>query len=142
MEIRIRRFDTSLPLPEYKTEGASAMDLAVRESGVVPASKVATFGLNIAVQPPAGHFVLLAARSSLHKRGLVLANGVGILDEDYSGNEDEYKVVLHNVTDTDVQIERGERVAQMIVMPYDRVTWNEVEDLGTPNRGGFGTTGR
>lgn len=118
------------------------MDLSVRESGVVPAGKVATFGLNIAVQPPKGHFVLLAARSSLHKRGLVLANGIGILDEDYSGNEDEYKVVLHNFSDTDVMIEKGERVAQMIVLPYDRVEWNEVEDLGTPNRGGFGTTGR
>ena len=133
--------DRELPLPEYKTAGAAAMDCVVREDVEVPARGVALVSLNIALKPPRGHFVLLAARSSLHKRGLMLANGIGIGDEDYSGDNDEYRAALHNFTDMPVVVARGERVAQMIILPFDRVEWDEVEKLDNPDRGGFGTTG-
>ena len=141
MEIAIRRFDKDLPLPEYKTEGAAAMDTYVREDVTVPARGIAYAKLNIAIQVPPGHFTLLAARSSLHKRGLMMGNGIGILDTDYCGDSDEFMAILHNFTDADVVVARGDRVAQIIVLPFDRVTWKEVENLGTPDRGKFGTTG-
>ncbi|MDB5190084.1 MAG: deoxyuridine 5-triphosphate nucleotidohydrolase, dUTP pyrophosphatase [Parcubacteria group bacterium] len=141
MDIEIRRFDKDLPLPEYKTAGAAAMDLCVREDGVVPPHGITVFPLNIAIKPPVGHFALMAARSSLRKRGLMLANGIGVLDEDYAGDEDEYQAALYNFTDEPVEIKRGERVVQIILLPFDRVNWKEVDTLGTPSRGAFGTTG-
>lgn len=142
MKIRVKRFDKDLPLPEYKTAGAAAMDCYVREQIIVEPKGVAYVSLNVALKPPRGHFVLLVARSSLHKRGLVLANGIGIGDEDFSGETDEYKAALYNLTDTPVQIEKGERLAQMMVLPFDRIEWKEVDSLDMESRGGFGTTGK
>ena len=141
MEVKVKRFDKELPLPEYKTEGAAAMDCCAREDVVVPPKSLAMASLNIALKPPRGHFVFVAARSSLHRRGLMMANAVGIGDEDYSGNNDEYKAPLYNFTDTPVEVKRGERIAQMMILPFDRVVWKEVESLDGPDRGGFGTTG-
>lgn len=141
MEIPIRRFDTELPLPEYKTEGAAAMDCYVREDVIVAPKSIGYTTLNFALKPPAGHFVIMAARSSLHKRGLMMANGIAVFDEDYCGDEDEYRVIFYNFTDEPVEIKRGERVTQIVVLPYDKVTWKEVESLGGATRGGLGTTG-
>mgnify|MGYP001618000712 FL=1 len=88
MKVSVRRIDKGIPLPEYKTAGAAAMDCSVREDIEIPAMSIAMVPLNIALKPPQGHFVLLAARSSLHKRGLSMANGIGIGDEDFSGDND------------------------------------------------------
>ncbi|MFA6503239.1 MAG: dUTP diphosphatase [Candidatus Paceibacterota bacterium] len=141
MDVPARRIDKALPLPEYKTAGAVAMDCPVREDVEVPPKGVAMVSLNIALSPPRGHFVLLAARSSLHKRGLMLANGIGIGDEDFAGDTDEYRAPLYNFLDEPVSIKRGERLVQMMVLPVDRVAWEEVDTLQSPDRGGFGTTG-
>lgn len=141
MKVPVRRIDKTLPLPEYKTLGAAAMDCMTRADVTVPPKSVAMAPLNIALKPPRGHFVLLAARSSLHKRGLMMANSIGIGDEDFSGNNDEYQAALYNFTDTPVLLKKGERILQMIVLPFDRVEWEEKESLTDPDRGGFGTTG-
>ena len=117
------------------------MDCLVREDVEVPPKSVVMVPLNIALKPPQGHFVLLAARSSLHKRGLVMANGIGIGDEDFSGNNDEYQAALYNFSENTISLKRGERIVQMIVLPFDRVVWDEVDALGNPDRKGFGTTG-
>lgn len=141
-KIHIHRIDKSLPLPEYKTAGAAGFDLAARVRTVFPARTVGYVPLNVAIEPPDGHFTLLAARSSLHKRGLMSANGLGIIDGDYSGNDDEYTAVLYNFTDAEVVIEAGDRIMQGVFIPYTHVEWKEVEDMGNNNRGGFGTTGK
>lgn len=141
MKVSVRRVDKELPMPEYKTPGAAAMDCAVREDIEIPSRGVAMVPLNIALKPPDGHFVLLAARSSLHKRGLMMANGIGIGDEDFAGDNDEYRAALYNFTDVSIRLKKGDRIVQMIILPFDRVVWNEVESLGNPDRKGFGTTG-
>lgn len=141
MKVAIKRVDAGLPLPEYKTSGASAMDLSVREDAMIPPHGVTVLNLNVAMKPPQGHFVLMAARSSLWKRGLMLANGIGILDEDYAGDDDEYHAAVYNFTDSPVEVKRGERLVQIVILPYDRIEWDEVETLGNPSRGAFGTTG-
>ncbi len=139
---RIKRFNNDLPLPEYKTLGAAGFDLSARERTVIAPGAVVLVPLNVAIAPPPGYFVLLAARSSLHKRGLMPGNGVGIIDADYVGNDDEYKVVLYNFSDIETVIEAGERIAQGVFVPLEQVEWEEVDDMGTPSRGGFGTTGK
>lgn len=117
------------------------MDCVVRTTTVIEPKKVSLVPLNAALKPPRGHFVLLAARSSLHKRGLMMANGIGIGDEDFSGSNDEYHAALYNFTDAPVEIQRGERIVQMLILPFDRVQWEEVDALDAPDRGGFGSTG-
>jgi len=69
------------------------------------------------------------------------ANSVGIGDQDFSGNDDEYTAALYNFTDAPVTVERGARIVQGIIKPIVKCEWEEVEDLGRPSRGGFGTTG-
>lgn len=141
MKVRIKRFDKSLPLPEYKTKGAACFDFTARTSAEIPPREIKYIPLNVAIDHPAGHMLIMAARSSLHKKGVMLANNVGIGDEDFSGNEDEYHAALFNFTDKPVHIEKGERITQGFFRKYDKAEWEEVGDLGNASRGGFGTTG-
>lgn len=142
LKVKIKRFDKSLPLPEYKTDGAAAFDLYVREKTTIIAKEVGYVPLNIALQLPDDHWVLLSARSSLHKRGVMLANGIGVGDYDYRGDGDEYKAALLNFTDQDVVIEKGERIVQMIIMNREKVKFTELDIFEEKDRGGFGSTGR
>jgi len=141
MKIRIKRFDKSLPLPEYKTPGAAAFDLTARINLEIPPHKVGYIPLNIACETPEGYFLLLAARSSTHKKGLMLVNGIGIGDPDFTGDEDEYVAAYLNFTDNTVQIEAGERIAQGMFVEFEKAEWEEVDSLGNKTRGGFGSTG-
>ncbi len=68
--------------------------------------------------------------------------GFSVGDTDYTGNTDEYIAALYNFTDVDVVVERGDRIMQVVISPYERVTFSEVDDMGHRDRGGFGTTGR
>ncbi len=142
MTIKMKRFDKSLPLPEYKSVGAAAFDVYARTSTTISPKKVSLVPLNIAIELPKNHFALLAARSSLFKKGLMMANSVGIGDEDFCGDNDEYHAPLLNFSDEDVTIEKGERIAQIIIMSREKIEFEEVERLVGKNRGGFGSTGR
>ncbi len=142
MKVLIKRFDKSLPLPEYKTEGAAAFDLYAREETLIPAHQVKLVPLNIAIQLPVDHWALLSARSSLHKMGLMVANGIGVGDYDYRGDGDEYKAALLNFTDQDVVVKKGDRLVQMIIMSRESVEFEELDQFGAENRGGFGSTGK
>lgn len=142
MKVDIKRFDTSLPLPEYKTAGAAAFDVYSREEVRIQPHAVGYAPLNLALQLPEDHWALVAARSSLHKRGLMLANGIGVGDYDYRGDGDEYKAALLNFTDKPVVIEKGERIAQIIILPRTQVEFIEKSTFDTKDRGGFGSTGR
>ncbi|MEO8581803.1 MAG: dUTP diphosphatase [Patescibacteria group bacterium] len=141
LEIPIKRFDTSLPLPEYKTAGAAAFDLYARISVVIQPRSVGYVPLNIAIQLPPDHFAQMSARSSLHKKGVMMANGIGIGDADFSGDGDEYQAALFNFSDKTVTIDKGERIVQMIILKRDSITFKELMHFDTKNRGGFGSTG-
>lgn len=141
MTVKIKRFDTELPLPEYKTGGAAAVDLMARQNLTIQPHQVGMVPLNIALKLPPGYWVLMAARSSLFKKGVMMANGIGVGDEDFSGDGDEYHAALLNYTDQPVTIERGDRIVQMLLMTKQVFEWEEVEKLDATNRGGFGSTG-
>jgi len=142
MKIKIKRFDKTLELPQRHTEHAAAFDLAAREPVTIPAGQVGYVPLNVAVETPKGHFMLLAGRSSLHKRGLMLANGVGIIDPDYSGDEDEVKAALYNFSAQPVVLEKGDRIMQATFIKTENWEWDEVEAMPNKTRGGFGSTGK
>ena len=141
MKIRIKRFEKEVALPEYQTAGSAGFDLRARESVTIAPHAVGYVPVNVAVETPADHFLLIAARSSLHKRGLMLANGIAIGDSDFCGDEDEYKIVLLNFTDQAVTVERNDRIAQGLFVKFTRAEWDEVEHMGRETRGGFGSTG-
>jgi len=95
----------------------------------------------LVIEVPAGHFLGVFARSSTPlKRGLIVANGVGVVDSDYSGPADEIKIAVLNVTAAPVQVTRGDRLAQGVIIPFVRARWQEHAPAGA-SRGGFGSTG-
>lgn len=142
LKLKIKRFDTTLPMPAYQTTGAAGFDLYARETITIEPKTVAKIPLNIAIELPAGYWAMLAARSSLHKSGLQLVNGIGVGDEDYCGNDDEYRAALLNFSDEPTTIEKGQRIVQMIIMPRLQPELEAVEELTGENRGGFGSTGK
>lgn len=139
--MKIKLFDTTMPLPKYQTAGAAGFDLYARETVEIPAREVRRVPLNVAIELPEGYWALMAARSSLHKKGVQLANGIGVGDLDFRGDQDEYQAALLNFTDKTQIIERGERLVQMIILPYKQVELEQVKSLGNDDRGGFGSTG-
>lgn len=142
MKVRIKRFHEDLPLPEHKTSKAAAFDLYARETVEIQPASIGNVPLNNVIETPDGYFLLVAARSSTHKKGLLLANGIGIVDPDYSGDEDELRAVYYNFTSKPVLVERGERIAQGTFVKIEKADWQETKEMGNKNRGGFGTTGK
>lgn len=141
MNIKIKRFDKELPLPKRQTEGAAAFDISARETTTIEPGMVGYVPLNIAVATPPGYFLLVAARSSTHKKGLIMANGIGIGDPDFSGDADEYKAAYYNFGNNAVTVEKGDRIAQGIFVKVAEFEWTEVDEMPNKTRGGFGTTG-
>lgn len=142
MDVKIKRIDTSLDLPKYHTDGSVFFDLPARETTPVEPGKVALIPLNVVVQTPPGYFFLLVPRSSTPiKKGLLIPNGIGVIDQDYCGDEDEVRLLVFNFTDEPVTVERGERIAQAGFVPVERAAWIEVSSMSAKIRGGFGSTG-
>ncbi len=131
-----------LPLPAYQSAGASGLDLRAAVQGrqlVAPGAclRVPT-GLRIAV--PEGYEAQVRPRSSLALRGLILPNAPGTIDSDYRG---ELQVVVMNTGAAPFAIERGDRIAQLVLAPVVRIRWDLVAELPISARGarGFGSTG-
>jgi dUTP pyrophosphatase len=142
MKVRIVRIEKDLPLPRYETAGAVAFDLYTRQAATIPPGEMAMLGTNLIIGVPDGHALVIAARSSLSKKkGLAFRNGIGIIDQDYHGPEDEVRMLVWNFTDTPVSVERGERLAQGMILPIAKAEWEEVESIKEESRGGFGSTG-
>lgn len=141
MQVPIIKIRPGAQTPEYHSSGAAAFDLASAENLVVKPGQLAKVPTGLVIQTPPGHFMLIAARSSLAvKKGLMLGNGVGVLDSDYTGPEDEVLILVYNFTQADVEIKAGERLAQGIFFPIDHAEFIEGEHKDT-SRGGFGHSG-
>jgi len=142
MDLPVTRTDKSLPMPKYETPGACAFDVFARETTVVAPHTLGFIPTGLVVCVPEGHTLLLASRSSTpKKKGLLIPHGVGIVDQDYCGPDDEMRVQVWNFTDAPVTVERGERVAQAMLVPIVRCALMEVEPSAAKSRGGFGSTG-
>ena len=141
MRLRVTRLRPSVPLPAYSTAGAAAFDLAAAEEVEIGPREIRLVGTGLVIAVPDGHFLGIFARSSTPlKRGLVVANGVGVLDSDYCGATDELKIQLLNITDAPIKVHIGDRLAQGIVLHSPRVEFVE-GDAAAASRGGFGSTG-
>lgn len=154
INVKIKRLSVDACVPTYGSNKAAGLDLYANIGYEYPRMRLfpktidiaphttVKVGTGWAIQPPEGYCGLIFARSGLAtKQGLRPANCVGLCDEDYTG---EYLVALHNDTDETQIIHHGDRIAQLVFMPYEQVSFTGVEELDSTERGdgGFGHTGK
>ncbi|MDC0511843.1 dUTP diphosphatase [Pelagibacteraceae bacterium] len=143
IEILIKRLSKNVPLPKYETEGASGMDLAANIDQIVEIEpgKSAIIPTGLAVSIPKNYEIQIRPRSGLAaKNQISVLNTPGTIDADYRG---ELKVILINLSEKKFKIEKGLRIAQIILCPVIKAVFKEVDELEETGRGssGFGSTG-
>jgi dUTP pyrophosphatase len=142
MRLQIKRLDQAVGLPAPATGRSAGFDLAASVDMEIPPRSIRLIGTGLVIAVPDGYFLGIFARSSTPlKKGLMVANGVGVIDADYCGPTDEIKIQVLNITDAPVQVTRGDRIAQGILLPCPSVEWEEVSEIAASSRGGFGSTG-
>ena len=146
MEIKIQKLYEDAEIPTYGSALSAGMDLYAHlgehEALLIKPHETIKVGTGIAVEPPIGYFGAVFARSGLAtKQGLRPANCVGICDWDYRG---EYIVALHNDSEEEKEIRNGDRIAQLVFLPYITGEIKVVDELSNTERGdgGFGSTGK
>ena len=142
-KILIKRLSKEIPLPKYETSGSSGMDLAanINANINIDPGKTAIIPTGFSLSIPKGFEVQIRPRSGLAaKQKITVLNTPGTIDADYRG---EIKVILINLGEEPFKVEKGLRIAQMVVCPIVQAQLKEVEDLREPERGkgGFGSTG-
>ena len=144
MDIKIKKLTPTAKMPVYSTDGSAGMDLFVDsvegiQHGIANHTKI-KFG--IALEIPEGFCALVLPRSSIHKSGMILSNSVGLIDSDYRG---EISAVFYDFcSEVYGPFDIGDRVAQLVIIPYPKINFVEVEELGETQRGngGYGSTGK
>ena len=143
-KVNIKKLNDKAIIPTRGSEYAAGYDLyaCIDAPIIIMPHQTVKIGTGLAIEIPHGYFGAIFARSGLAtKQGVRPSNCVGVCDEDYRG---EYIVALHNDTDEPQKINTMERIAQLVVMPYLPVEFNEVDELSDTDRGdgGFGHSGK
>ena len=155
MEVKIKKLNESAVIPTYAKNGDAGMDLTATSKTYDYNGNV-VYGTSLAFEIPHGYVGLLFPRSSNTKKDLILGNSVGVIDSGYRGevilifkknmnvNKFENAIKSREKFISLDEYEVGERVGQIIIMPYPKVTFVEVDELGTSERGdgGFGSSGK
>ena len=132
------------PLPKYETILSAGIDLYanIEESIVLKPMQRALVKTGLFIALPDNYEAQIRSRSGLsYKKGITVLNSPGTIDADYRG---EIGVILINLSEENFIVEDGERIAQMVIAPYVKAQWSEVDELGATDRGegGFGSTGK
>lgn len=133
--------EKDLPLPQYQTKGSAGMDVYSAESLILKAGAIQIVSTGLRMAVPEGYELHVRPRSGLaFKHGISLVNTPGTLDSDYRG---ELKLIMINHGKEDLEIKKGDRVAQIILNKYEPIEWEEVDKLDETERGHgrFGSTG-
>ena len=144
IDVKIKYLSENAVCPEYSTDGSLGMDLsaALDKPLTIKAGERALIPLGFAIQIPEGWGAFVFPRSGLSfKKGITMANCVGVIDTDYTG---EVKVSAINLSDKDYTINPGDRVAQLVFLPVEKARFIQAESLDDTERGagGFGSTGK
>lgn len=139
--IRIRYFSEDAPRLEYIENKSDWIDLRAAETVTLKAGDFKLIPLGIAMELPAGYEGHLVPRSSTFKKwGILQTNSMGVIDQSYCGDEDEWKMPIYATRD--ITIEKGDRICQFRIMRNQPVLeFIEVDSLENESRGGFGSTG-
>ena len=141
MKINIKKLEPEAIIPTKGSDAAAGVDLYAPRALVIHPGSNEVINTGLAIEIPNGYFGAIFARSGMATRkGLRPANCVGVIDSDYRG---EIIVVLHNDTDIIRPVQEGDRIAQLVILPYEKIEFSEVEKLTDTERadGGFGSTG-
>lgn len=153
MRVKIKKLNNAAVLPQYATEGAAGMDITAI-SKTFDEDGNAVYGTGLAFEIPEGYVGLLFPRSSNAKKNLLLSNSVGVIDSDYRGEvsfkfkpsisfipEDGYGCEMREPS---IEYNVGDKVGQMIIVPYPRIEWELTTELSETKRGkgGYGSTGK
>lgn len=139
MEIKIKRLTPDAVIPSYAKDGDAGLDLTAT-SVLLDKDGNVVYGTGLAFEIPEGYVGLLFPRSSISKKNLVLTNSVGVLDSGYRG---EVTFKFKCLTETGIVYSKGDRIGQIIIMPYPHIEFTEAEELSETERGagGYGSTG-
>jgi dUTP pyrophosphatase len=137
LNIKIKKLVPEAVIPAYTKVGDAGMDVYAISKNET--DKFVEYGTGLSFEVPEGYVLLVFARSSVSNTNLILANSVGVLDSGYRG---ELKLRFRKIGTEDYQV--GERVGQIMVLPYPQVNFEEVEELSNTERGagGFGSSGK
>ena len=141
MKVNIKKITADAVIPQYAKPGDAGLDLTAVWTSYDPKTSVKTYGTGLCVEIPDGHVGLLFPRSSVHKFSLSLANCVGVIDSGYRGELIfKFRVLGEG---NNQSYSKGDRVGQLLILPYPRIEFQEVKELGSSDRGeaGFGSTG-
>jgi dUTP diphosphatase len=140
MKVKIKRLDKSAVIPKYAKDGDAGLDLTVTAYKVNEKGQY-VYTSDLALEIPDGYVGLLFPRSSICKKDLEMTNSVGVIDSNYRG---PIKSVFNPTCEDPEIYELGERFAQLIIIPYPKIEFEEVEELSETNRGtgGYGSTGK
>ena len=154
MEVKIKKLKPNAVIPTYAKDGDAGMDL-VATSIISDTPEQITYGMGIALEIPKGFVGLIFPRSSVRKTGLDLSNAVGVIDSGYRGElqatfnkvfgGDRFYDETKNTEDTSNNFYKiGDRIAQIMIIPYPPIEFKEVDELSDSERGdgGFGSTGK
>lgn len=144
LNIKIKRLTPSAQLPTKAHATDAGYDLYADRSEICVPDGLATYGTGIAVEIPEGYVGLVFPRSSICNKHLQLSNSVGVIDSGYRGEVMAKFNLINDGSDTYEVYKIGERIAQLIVMPYPEVTFEEVDELSDSDRGtgGYGSSGK
>ena len=137
MKVKMKKLDSDAVIPRYAKPGDAGMDLTAvwmnQEMDMI------TYGTGLAVEIPEGHVGLLFPRSSIYKTKMSLTNAVGVIDSGYRGEI----MMKFKMTDNRTMYKVGDRVGQLLIIPYPLVEFEEVSELSSSDRGtgGYGSTG-
>ena len=140
-QIKLMKLDEKATMPKFAKQGGSGFDMYTLEDTIIKGGETKLIKTGISIEIPENYAGLIYARSGLAtKKGLAPANKVGVIDSDYRG---EIMVALHNHSSETQTIDKNERIAQLVVTPFLKVEFNEVDTLTDTVRGagGFGSTG-
>ena len=145
MKIEIKKLSEDAVIPQYAKPGDAGMDVIATSINIT--DDYVEYGTGLAFEVPEGYCMLIFPRSSNSKKDLLLCNSVGVLDSGYRG---ELKLRFKNIIptvlseDTPKHYNIGDKVGQIMIIPYPQIEFNEVEELSETDRGsgGFGSTGK
>lgn len=141
MKVKIKKVYSDAVIPKYARPGDAAVDLVAIQKVVDHEKNQITYDTGLAFEIPENHVGLLFPRSSICKTSLSLSNAVGVIDSSFRGT---VKFVFNKIQLLGNEYYEGDRVGQLIIMPYPSIEFEEVEELSNTERqgGGFGSTGR
>lgn len=145
MKVKIKRLLTNAVIPKYEKDGDAGMDIVATSKHIDVYGNL-SYGTGLAFEIPLGHVGLLFPRSSNSKTDLLLTNSIGVIDSGYRG-EVMFKYSLterQNAKNPLASYAPGDRIGQLIIMPYPHIEFEEVEELSETERGagGYGSTGK